>query len=276
MFSSRQLVMSREWSGVLREHGLDKVEGVFSCGKGVVVRQSGSTEVRLLELMADGKPKTFFLKKNWLSKPSQLRARFFRGTFFGKSKVEREFENLGRLRELGLNAAKPVAWGEERRLGWLVRAFLLTEGIENPQPLDLCIRDSLPQMSKAEASNARNELIQNLAELTRKLHEHRFVHRDLFWRNVVISGGLLAKLFLIDVPRGHRWRGENDLHHRARDLAALDAPAPKFFRRTERLRFFLHYAGRSSLTSRDKELIRLVLKLAAPMRKRQLKHVRAA
>jgi hypothetical protein len=57
-------------------------------------------------------------------------------------------------------------------------------------------------------------------------------------------------------------------------LATLDAPAPWFFRRTERLRFFLRYRRHPHLTAADKKLLRRVLKLAEPLREKQLGRVR--
>jgi hypothetical protein len=60
---------------------------------------------------------------------------------------------------------------------------------------------------------------------------------------------------------------------RAKDLATLDAPAPGFFRRTERLRFFLRYRGHATLANEDKKLIDLVLRVAEPMRATQLRRV---
>ena len=55
------------------------------------------------------------------------------------------------------------------------------------------------------------------------------------------------------------------------DLAALDSPAPHFFRRAERLRFFLLYRNHRKLDAGDKSLLRLVLRLAEPLRERQLR-----
>ena len=120
---------------------------------------------------------------------------------------------------------------------------------------------------------ARRTLVENLAAYTRRLHERHFVHHDYFWRNILLTGRSLEHFFLIDAHKGRTWRTWEERRARARDLAALDAPAPHFFRRSERLRFFLLYRGRRTLDSADKALLRQTLRLAEPMRERQLRRV---
>jgi len=90
-----------------------------------------------------------------------------------------------------------------------------------------------------------------------------------FWRNILISGNSLDRFYLIDAHKGGVRRG-----NRADDLAALDSPAPAFFRRTERLRFFLRYLNHQRLTAADKALARRALKRAEPLRDKQLDRVR--
>jgi len=262
------------WESLLREHDLFSTSAFHACQQGVVVRQGTGSEVLRLELNGRGPARTLFLKKQWIATSAQFRNRIFRGTVFGMTRVRREFENLQRLRDWGLNAPAPVAYSEERRFAWLIRSSLLTEGVPNPVGLDLFIRDHLPTLSPGEQRRERGELISRLAEVTRRLHEHRFCHRDFFWRNIVLAEGRLDRIYILDMPRGYLW--QDPLVGRAVDLAALDAPAIPFFRRTDRLRFFLAYLKHKRLTAEDKRLLRLVLKLAAPARKRQLRHVQSS
>lgn len=262
------------WETVLREHHLFSTAAFHACRAGVVVREGTGSEVLKLQLNGNGQPRTLFLKKQWIATPAQFRNRIFRGTVFGMTRVRREFENLHRLREWGLNAPAPVAYSEERRFAWLVRSSLLTEGVPDPLGLDLFIRDRLPTLPYPEQVRQRGELLARLADVLRRLHEHSFCHRDLYWRNIVLAEASFARIYVLDMPRGFIWKDEQ--LGRAVDLAALDAPAPKYFRRTERLRFFLNYRGRRRLTTKDKVLIRAVLQIAAKSRKRQLRHVESA
>ncbi len=44
-----------------------------------------------------------------------------------------------------------------------------------------------------------------LAEYTRTMHDQRFTHNDLKWRNLLIDDQ--QTLYLIDCPNGDFWRG---------------------------------------------------------------------
>jgi hypothetical protein len=105
------------------------------------------------------------------------------------------------------------------------------------------------------------------------MHDHHFVHHDYFWRNILLRGRSLSQFFLIDSHKGRCWHWWSELSGRAKDLATLDSPAPRFFRRTERLRFFLRYREHRRLTTGDKDLVRLILRLAKPLRASQLDRV---
>ena len=247
-----KLVVAPEWWPVLQTRRLDTVAAVYACDAGTVVAHSRSTEVRRVELGH----RVVFIKKYWVTKPSQIISGVTRGAVFGKSKVRREFDNLTRLRAWGLDAPAPVAYGEERRAGCLVRSCLISEAIPDARGLHVLIREGYRDVTK-------------LADYVRRLHDHHFIHCDLFWRNILVSGNTLDRFYLIDAHKGGYRRG-----CRADDLAALDAPAPAFFRRTERLRFFLRYLNHTGLTAADKALARRVLKLAAPLRDKQLSRVR--
>lgn len=239
---------AKDWQPLLRANGLDSVAAVYALKSGQVFTKTRTTEVSRVEL--DGR--TLFIKKYWVTKPSQILSGVTRGAVLGKSKVRREYENLARLRALGLDAPAPVAYGEERRAGCLVRSCLISEAVDG-RGLDALIRDGWRDLTK-------------LADYVRRLHEHEFFHCDLYWRNILVSG---STFYLIDAHKGGYRRGSA-----AQDLATLDAPAPWFFRRTERLRFLLRYRNHRRLTAADKKLLREVLRRASPMREKQLGRVR--
>ena len=273
MLCHQTTVIAPGFQALLHEHHLDSVEAVYQCSAGDIITRSGSTEVRRITLGSGAQSETLFIKKYWVNKPSQLWRGMFRGTFFGCSKVRREYANLARLRDMGLDAPARVAFGEERKAGWLVRSYLISQGVPAPTTLHQFIRDQLPALCGEEARQARQALIENLALSTRRLHEHHFVHHDYFWRNILLNGLSLEHFFLIDAHKGRIWHSWSDGHARACDLASLDAPAPYFFRRAERLRFFLRYRNHRRLDDQDKALIRESLRLAAPMRENQLRRV---
>ena len=283
-----KVVVSPGWEESLRAQGLDTVEGVYRFRGGEVFAHAPSTEVRRVELptpassspasarsSASG-PRVIFIKKYWIQERSQLWSGMLRGTFLGVPKVRREFRNLERLRAWNLDAPAAVAFGEDRRAGWLLRSFLISEAVPDALPLQVFIRERLASLPPAEAAVRRLELIDRLADCTRRLHANRFVHHDYFWRNILLHGESLEHFFLIDAHKGRAWIPGGERRGRASDLAALDAPAPWFFRRTERLRFFLRYLGRPRLDAPGRRLLRATLALAQPMREKQLRRVRPA
>lgn len=271
-----RMVTEAGWERVLAAQRLNSVGAFYRLRDGVLFTRSGSTEVRRCDFLKDGQPRAVFLKKYWANNWRQLWSGFFRGAFLGRSKVRREFENLRWLRAHGLDAPEPIAYGEERRGRWLLRSFLLSAAVPEALPLDAFVRDYLPGLSPPAARAARRELLLRLADYVRRLHAARFVHHDLFWRNILLSGARLDHFYLIDAHKGRRWWSWADTPSRAKDLATLDAPAPWFFRRGERLRFLLRYREHPRLTATDKQLIRRVLRIAAPLRERQRRRVLSA
>lgn len=276
MFTTERTIIAPEWKNLLHASGLTDVSSVYACNAGIVVTQSGTTEVRRVTLGEGAAPRTVFIKKYWVTSARQLWSGLLRGVLFGKSKARREFNNLNLLRAAGLDAPAGIAFGEERRAGFVVRSFLISEGVADPQPLDLLLRDWLPQQPAVEQRRWRAELIHRLADYTRRLHAQRFVHHDYFWRNIILTGTSLEHFALIDAHKGRVWSAWAEQRNRAKDLATLDAPAPAFFRRTERLRFLLAYLGKKRLDDNDKIFLRRVLSIAAPLRERQLRRVREA
>lgn len=274
MLKSTATQIDPAWKDFLRAHSLASVADVYRCERGEVVTQSGTTEVRRLVLSHGAVERTIFIKKYWVTGPRQLWSGMFRGVLLGTSKAKREFSNLNLLRARGLDAPAGIAFGEERKAGFVIRSFLISDGVPNPKPLDLLIRDWLPQQPAGEQRRWRTELIQRLAEYTRRLHAQRFVHHDYFWRNIILTGTSLDHFALIDAHKGRIWPAWAEQRSRAKDLATLDAPAPAFFRRTERLRFLLTYLGKKKLEAEDKIFLRRVLAIAEPIRERQLRRVR--
>ena len=273
MFRSRKTVLSPDWRDLLRASRLDSVDGAYAVTLGQVITRSSSTEVRRITLgTEEERQRVIFLKKYWVTRPSQLWSGMLRGTFFGRSKARREFENLAMLRRWGMDAPEPVAYGEERQARWLLRSYLISAGVPEPMPLDIFVRDRLPPRSGPDPTGIRRNLVESLARVTRRLHEHRFVHHDYFWRNIILSGECFDHFWLIDAHKGRRWR-IRERQARATDLAALDAPAIPYFRRAERLRFFLAYCGRPRLDKDARQLLRMTLQLAEPMRAKQRKRV---
>jgi len=156
------------------------------------------------------------------------------------SKARREFENYAAFAQLEVPAAEAIACGEERdRLGRLHRAFILTRAVPNACGLDEFFKTKPPWQE-------RRQVLDELANTTRRLHAASFFYHDLVWRNILVSrdGAMKPHVLFIDCPRGGRaCCGAN--RKRLRDLASLDKSAAQFCSRAERLRFLLQYSDRN-------------------------------
>jgi hypothetical protein len=113
--------------------------------------------------------------------------------------------------------------------------------------------ESLENWAAAAEGLAPPQLIHALADFVRRLHDGRFIHRDLYLCHVFLtnSNARAPELALIDLQRvmlrpwpWTRWA--------ARELAQLDYSAPqRVAGRVARLRFLKRYLGSAPLKSRQ-------------------------
>ncbi|CAH0193411.1 3-deoxy-D-manno-octulosonic acid kinase [Pseudomonas sp. Bi70] len=175
--------------------------------------------------------------------------------FLGRPRVKAEWQNLKLFAKWGIPTAPIVAHGLERRHGTFVRGALITRELEGT--LDMA---ALANSQDARLHDAAwvDCVSRQLAGATRLMHDHRFTHNDLKWRNLLVNDK--AELFFIDCPTGSFWRGYL-LHYRiVKDLACLDKVAKYHLSQTQRLRFYLQYCQRSRLSKTDKQRVRKILK----------------
>jgi tRNA A-37 threonylcarbamoyl transferase component Bud32 len=161
--------------------------------------------------------------------------------FFRQSKARREFENYAVLAGLGIATAERIAFGEIRdRLFRVRRSVLVTRQVPGAQPWREAWAESSPPQRRA--------LLQQLAEMTRRIHAAGFYHYDLYFRNLLVTQTAAGPaIWWIDCPRG-RWVSWPYIrrHFRCKDLATLDRSAVDAgWSRATRLRFLLAYLQRS-------------------------------
>jgi len=180
--------------------------------------------------------------------------------WFGRQRVQAEWENLLAFRSWDIPTAPLVAYGLERRCGAFARGALVTAELERTRDLA-----HLARARDARLADPRwvAQVSRRLAAATRAMHARGFAHNDLKWRNVLVSDGAEPKLYLIDCPNGGFWWGPFLRYRIVKDLACLDKVAKHHLSRTRRLRFYLDYAGRERLNAADKERIRRILRFFA-------------
>lgn len=190
----------------------------------------------------DGPDENVFFKRYEFDGPSWR--------FVGRaSKARREFENYEVFRRLGIRCADPIAVGEQRDgLGRLRVAWILTRAVPDALTLTEFVQKHAPVRSSKEPRALRSALVDQLAEMTRRIHHAGFFHNDLVWRNVLVTWPGIGepKLWWIDCPRGRFARFFRE-RLAIKDLALLDKLASVHCTRTERLRFVRSYLGKTGL-----------------------------
>jgi tRNA A-37 threonylcarbamoyl transferase component Bud32 len=114
----------------------------------------------------------------------------------------REAENLRWLREHDFPAPKPLLAATLERAASVCWQGLLLERLESVAPLP----SHWPQASASE----RGRLLRDLGSDVARMHALRFVHRDLYLRNVLVDTSRESRLCYVDAWRGGpgaSWRG---------------------------------------------------------------------
>lgn len=174
--------------------------------------------------------------------------------YMGRPRVKSEWQNLKRFAKWGIPTAEVVAWGLERKGAAYDRGALIT--LELPRTEDL---SELARTRDARLDDRPwvNRISQQVARYTRTMHDNRFTHNDLKWRNLLVDDQ--STVFLIDCPNGAFWVSFMLRYRITKDLACLDKVAKYHLSATQRLRFYLQYRGRERLNDSDKKRIRHIV-----------------
>ncbi len=167
-----------------------------------------------------------------------------------------EWKMLGIAEKNGVPCPKRVASGIRVSFPKKVESFLITCEIEGEKLEDLLIKGSIDEKSKLS-------ILENLAEIVKRLHNLKIVHKDLYLCHIVVKKDL--SIYLLDFQRAERKR----LFYRwmIKDLSALDLFGKRFFRKSERLSFLKRYLGIEKLRKREKALVKKILKREEKMEK---------
>jgi len=176
--------------------------------------------------------------------------------YIGKSRLRSEWENLLFFSHLDIPTAEIVAYGQKYRWGLFYRGALITEELKDTIDLAALAKNKSPLLKNRDWVR---QVIQQVADFTKRLHDKGFIHYDLKWRNILVNNERKPQVFFIDCPVGKKCFGPMLRRGIIKDLACLDKIAKYQMSRTDRLRFYKAYSGHNRLTRRDKRLIKKVL-----------------
>ncbi len=208
---------------------------------------------------------TAYLKRYWYPSLYDRSKGFFRNTFFGMSRAAREYRSLSRLCAARCSRVLPIAYGEERTLRLLKRAFIITEELPGSITLkDLCRSTSF----NAWPFRQRRRFFAALGNWVRTFHDRGFRDRDLFSRNILVhEKGENFAFSKIDSPAGSGGGsppGSGCVF--PRDIIDLDADAAPLVNEPDRLRFLLAYLAEPGVNN----AVRFFLTRIITKRKKEL------
>ena len=144
-----------------------------------------------------------------------------------------EFDNLTWLRRNGFGAPLPLAAGVFRRGSLPLFQFLYTEEVPGARDLG--------SLGGEETREDLGPVLRALGRDLARLHARGFVHRDLFPRNVLVTGGAREPaVHFLDCRRGGARPGLRGPSH---DLACLMVRAGELFGEDDQVDFFEAYCA---------------------------------
>lgn len=212
--------------------------------------------------------RTFYLKRNFLHW-----VEFFKNLSQGrwpKLGARVEWENILALKKIGIPTVIPVAMGDCFRFGIETASFTFTEQIYGAEALNVCLLRDYSGPKSVCCIRTFRQLIQKMADLTKRLHAAGMNHQDLYLNHFFV--GEDGRLYLIDLQRVQR-RQKVPMRYLVKDLAQLcySADFYKVGSRTDRMRFFMAYLDKTSLDDKEKSLARLVTKKVRRIAKHDVK-----
>ena len=264
--SSHSMSVAEPFREALASLGLTSLDAVFAfdggrdLAKANIGRFRRRLQFAIVPAGAD-RPVSVYLKR--YDRPpivSQLRHWFSHHR--RKSFARMEHETAERLAAAGIDTPRTVACGERWGILFERRSFLMTEAVKDSRSLESQLPSCFAGPLTPGKRQARREFLRRLASFIRRFHETGYRHRDLYLPHIFYSAQ--GEFCLIDLARASR----PILRRRfqVKDIAQLHYSAPaESVTRTDRLRFYLAYAGLPKLLPRDKAFIRKVVRKAVRM-----------
>jgi tRNA A-37 threonylcarbamoyl transferase component Bud32 len=148
-------------------------------------------------------------------------------------------------------------------------SFIITEKVPQGESIERQLPAFFDGAATPENLKLRRQFIGRLAEFVKKFHETGYRHRDLYFSHIFLTAD--GQFYLIDLARTFRPAIFAE-RYRVKDLAELNYSATKqFFSNTDRLRFYIVYTGGLKLKSRDKTLIRKIIRKTRQIARHDIK-----
>jgi len=263
-----RVVVHRDYASILSASGLTRFSDWMGLNR-ISYREVSMRPLRpVVALDLPGMPRTIFLKRHLESPRAE--------TIFEKmhltsplSEAAKEVQKLEWFEQAGLAVPEVIVWGEGTWEGIGKASFLGTLDLE-ALPLERFLFHHWKPPVPGREVPSKWGIIEQLAGLTRRMHQEGIVHRDFYLGHVFISEHPSRQEFelsVIDVQRASR-RPSWWLRSQIKDLASLHFSAdPAFIRPVDRLRFLKAYWRVERLGTWHRFLIGLIQRKALKIRR---------
>lgn len=229
------------------QNAFSDIEKVLSIKEGEIVSASSISQV----IKYTVKNKNFYIK-HYFSRGKKLRK------YFGRPRWRAEWENLVFCKQLNICVPNIIAYGVKKR--WFntkaSAGVIITEEVANALDLKTIATEHGHLLKQP---TWRRQLITIIASYIKSMHQVNFIHYDLQWRNILVTThSNTPQVYLFDIPSGRK-RRFSFKHGVIRDFYNLYKNAWKFLSRTDCLRFYLLYKGKTALNNEDKAHIKEIL-----------------
>jgi heptosyltransferase II len=275
--TSTSFFIDREYQTALSESGLTTIEDVFSfdAAKNLSKSNLASYRSRLqfeINFPEQASSTTVFMKR-YDCPPVLVQLKNCLSHHNLRSEAFHEFDAANKLTAAGINTPKAISYGEQRNALFETRSFVISEKVPDAESLERKLPDCFDGPATNEKLKQRRDFIVQAATFIKRFHETNYRHRDLYLAHIFY--GESGKFYLIDLARVFKpvlMRRRFQI----KDIAQVYYSSPgKFFSKTDRMRFYMTYAGQSRLRRKDKAFIRKVIKKAEQMARHDIKHGRA-
>ena len=248
--------LDADYVSAFKKLGLNSIDDIFSftAGQDLAKKSLASFRSRI-KFQTDSPKKVLFLKrynrppvylqiKNWLAQKNLIS--------FGRI----DYQTAINLMNLGINTAKVVAFGEQKKFLLEKRSFCITEQIPNAESIERRLPDCFNHTNSQNRS-MRNKFINELAQSIKTFHNTGFRHMDLYFSHIFYDDK--NSFYLIDLSRVFKPAIMTE-YYRVKDISQLFYSASsKYFSNTDRLRFYFAYADCDHLSDTDKSFIKKVI-----------------
>jgi len=264
----------RDYRDRLAAAGLSSLEAVFELQSATSLSKPGLAPYRSRLRLNLGQPAVTVYLKRYDRPPVTTQVRNW--LTLGR-RIPCGLAEAGPLLDLaavGIGVPEMVAYGRQWGRLFERRSFIMTGELPRSDALERRLPACFSAPPTPGVLVQRRQFVRRLAAFAARFHRTGYRHRDLYLSHIFYADD--GSLALIDLARAVRPRLTAE-RFRLKDISQLHYSAPgSVFSDTDRLRFYLAYAGIRRLGTADKAIIKKVLRKARRMARHDRRHGRAA